>query len=276
MGSWGRAEVTSGSDDDFMVMLDGPERERVAPTVDAVTEVLDQSPGQQGVFGEIVYCDQLVQNIGLDRDNNDNLTRRMLMLLESVPTTAANVHAKARDRVLRQYLDESIKDYRPPRFLLNDTVRYWRTICVDFAGKEREGPEKWGLRNAKLRTSRKLLFAAGFLPILDCARIEASKMFEFISGELDMPPTDRVARAFIDHGAVDAGARTLGAYDEFLGLLDDETFRRQLYEVTRATADSSEAFAEARRIGHELQAGLLALLFETESLPKLVRDYAIF
>jgi hypothetical protein len=101
-------------------------------------------------------------------------------------------------------------------------------------------------------------------------------MFDFISAELDMPPTDRVARAFIHHGAIDAGARTLGAYDEFLGLLDTAEFRRELLEVTRATADSSAAFAEARRLGHELQAGLLALLFETESLPKLVRDYAIF
>jgi hypothetical protein len=101
-------------------------------------------------------------------------------------------------------------------------------------------------------------------------------MSDFISSELDTPPTDRVARAFIDHGAIDAGARALGAYDEFLGLLDDEAFRRQLHDTTRATADISEAFAEARRLGGELQAGLLALLFETDSLPKLVRDYAIF
>ncbi len=248
----------------------------MAPSIEAVKGVLDRAPGRQGVFDTTVYCERLVEDIGLDRDDNNNLTRRMLMLLESAPATGVTVHARAREKVLRRYLDESIKDYRPPRFLLNDTVRYWRTICVDFAGKEREGPEKWGLRNAKLRTSRKLLFAAGLLPVLDCASIEASSMFDFISGEFDMPPTDRVARAFIEHRAVDAGARTLGAYDEFLGLLDDETFRRQLYEVTRATADSSEAFADARRIGHELQAGLLALLFETESLPKLVRDYAIF
>ncbi len=91
-----------------------------------------------------------------------------------------------------------------------------------------------------------------------------------------MPPTDRIAHAFLRHGAVDAGSRALGAYDEFLGLLDDGNFRDELREVTRATADESGAFAEVRRLGQDLQAGLLALLFETESLPKLVRDYAIF
>lgn len=190
--------------------------------------------------------------------------------------TGEDVYWSVRDRVLRQYLDESIKPFRPPRFLLNDTVRYWRTICVDFAGKEREGPEKWGIRNAKLRTSRKILFAGGLLPLLDCSRFDREAMREFLEQQLGMPPTDRIANAFLEHRAVDAGARALGAYDEFLGRLNDESFRRELQEVTRDSAGESAAFSDVRRLGRDLQAGLLALLYETESLPQVVRDYAIF
>lgn len=276
MGSWGRAEVTQESDDDFMVLVGSDKRAAVRPSMEAVKEVLDRAPGQGGIFGEPVFCDELVENIGLDRDDNKNLTSRMLFLLESVAVTAEGVYAAAREKVLRQYLDESIKDFRPPRFFLNDTVRYWRTICVDFAGKERAGPEKWGIRNAKLRTSRKVLFASGLLPVLGCSRIERAAMYEFLMTQFDMPPTDRIAGAFLEHGAVDEGGRALGAYDEFLGLLDDARFRRELHDVTRRTAEESPAFSEARRLGRELQAGLLALLFETESLPKLVREYTIF
>lgn len=276
MGSWGRAEVTSGSDDDFMVLVDGTERPDVRPGIEAVKEVLDRAPGDQGVFGQPVFCETLAENIGLDRDDNTNLTRRMLFVLESVPITAEKVHSTALEKVLDRYLDESVKDFRPPRFLLNDTVRYWRTICVDFAGKEREGPEKWGLRNAKLRTSRKVLFAGGLLPDLDCSRLDREAMPAFLRSQFSMPPTDRIADAFLRHGAVDAGGRALSAYDRFLGLLDDQGFREELREVTRATADESAAFGEVRRIGHELQAGLLALLFETETLPKLIREYGIF
>lgn len=276
MGSWGRAEVTTGSDDDFMVLVDGPRREEAQPPVKAVKTVLDRAPGDQGIFGEPVSCDRLVENVGLDRDDNTNLSRRMLFLLESVAATAADSYSAARQRVLRRYLDESVKDFRPPRFLLNDTVRYWRTMCVDFAAKERAGPEKWGLRNAKLRTSRKVLFAGGLLPIFECACLERQAMFDFLAAQLDMPPTDRLAHAFLKHDAADPGARTLDAYDEFVGLLGDDGFRDELSDVTRASAEKSAAFEQTRRLGRNLEAGLLALLFETSSLPKLVRDYAIF
>jgi len=134
MGSWGRSEVTSKSDDDFMVLIDGGERADVQPSTEDVKTVLLHAPGEQGIFSAPVFCDDLVEKIGLDGDHNKNLSRRMLFLLESVPVSSEAVYLTARDRVLRGYLDESIKDFRPPRFLLNDTVRYWRTICVDFAG----------------------------------------------------------------------------------------------------------------------------------------------
>lgn len=179
--------------------------------------------------------------------------------------------------MLDGYLDVSVRDYRPPRFLLNDTVRYWRTICVDFVGKERErGGEGWGLRNAKLRASRKLLFASGLLPIIECHQYTATGMRPFLEAQLAAPPTDRVADAFLRHGAADAGGRTLKAYDRFIGLLDDHSARRALKDLSHDDADESEVFDEARQIGADIDGGLLSLLFETERLPALVREFGIF
>lgn len=276
MGSWGRAEVTSGSDDDFMVLVRGAKRQDVRPSIDEVKTVLDRAPGDQGIFGKPVSSDRLIERIGLEKDKNSNLSRRMLLLLESVHGTREDIHKAVRDELVDRYLDESVKHDRPPRFLLNDVIRYWRTMCVDFAGKEREGPEKWGLRNAKLRTSRKILFADGLLPVFECAKLAREDMPEFLRGQVRMPPTDRIAQAFLNNNAADPGGRALGAYDDFLGLLDNGAFRDELKTVTRQTSRDSPAFKEAARLGKELERGLLALLFETDSLSKLARDYVVF
>lgn len=276
MGSWGRAEVTAGSDDDFMVLVRGTKRDNVRPSIADVETILDRGHGDQGIFGKPVASDRLAGWIGLDEDTNTNLSLRLLLLLESVHATREHLHEAVIDQLVDRYLDESVKDFRVPRFLLNDVIRYWRTICVDFAGKERRGPEKWGIRNAKLRTSRKVLFAGGLLPVFECSKLPRDEMPDFLRRQLRMPPTDRIAQAFLTHHASDAGGRALGAYDDFLGRLADSEFRDELETVTRATSKESSAFRDAARLGKDLERGLLALLFETEWLPKLARDYVVF
>lgn len=276
MGSWGRAELTSGSDDDYMVLVDDGRRDGVQPAKADIELILDKSPGVQGVFGKPVASVEMVGHIGLEDDSNSNLTCRMLFLLESVCATGCDVYAAVRQKLFDRYLDESVKDFSVPRFLLNDVIRYWRTVCVDFAGKEAQTPDKWGLRNAKLRTSRKLLFASGLLPVLECSSLEVSQMRAFLDERMRMPPTDRVAEAFLTYEAADAGGRALAAYDRFVGMLDDQACRGELEALTRSDAHSSAVFHEVKRLGKEIESGLLALLFECEPFPKIVRDYAIF
>lgn len=158
MGSWGRHEVSRGSDHDWLILMQsdgGPPSSRFLDGVAQRIGTDGRQPGPQGTFGTWTAASKLVDQIGLDRDDNNNLTRRILLMLESLPVLHAPVYDEVRASVLDGYLDRSIKDYRPPRFFLNDIVRYWRTICVDFVGKERQHHgEGWGLRNAKLRNSR--------------------------------------------------------------------------------------------------------------------------
>jgi hypothetical protein len=180
--------------------------------------------------------------------------------------------------VLARYLEFGIKNHRPPRFLLNDLVRYWRTICVDFEGKHKEtGGEdpKWVTRNAKLRTSRKLLFAGGLLPILLCHLREADQMDGFLTSWLTATPADRLAAAFLHYDAVDEGARTFAVYDRWIAIMQDGDAREHLTSLRADTRDASPLWQDIRRIGEELQRGLNALLFETP-LSRLAPQYAIF
>ncbi len=127
-----------------------------------------------------------------------------------------------------------------------------------------------------VQTSRKMLFAGGLLPVLECASLRREEMPTFLGERLRWPPTDRVAQAFLDAGAHDAGGRTLGAYDEFIGLLHQKEFRDALESLPREEADTSVEFNHVRRLGKDLQRGLLALLFETDPLARVFREYAIF
>jgi len=278
-GSWGRQELTEHSDDDWALLVDGPDVTGARCSMNEISELVgkgDRKPGDQGIFGSAISCNDLVELIGLEADDNKNLTRRVLLLLESVAVINESAHGDCWQRVLDGYLDDSIKSYRPPRFLLNDLIRYWRTICVDFVGKERAGTgQKWALRNLKLRMSRKALFAGGLLPALLCHRYDSSDIGRFLSEILRQPPIDRLAWAFLELDAPDAGVRAIGAYDRFIGMLESQQARAELERVPRNEANRSAFFVEGKKLGADFQQGLLALLFET-SLEPLVREYGIF
>jgi hypothetical protein len=287
MGSWGRHELTAGSDDDYVVLVRGfpPAGGGWGSAHDTAAKVAERfardpggfsAPGRQGVFAEVVHSADLLQ-VGLDDDTNTNLTRRMLLVLESVAVCHADVLAGVRLDVIHDYLRDALRDHRPPRFLLNDLVRYWRTIGVDFVAKDRErGGAGWGLRNAKLRTSRKLLFASGLLPVLRCHELRAEAIAPFLAEQFAMSPTDRVADAFLRYGAAAQGADALAAYDAFLALIDGDDARAELRAVAgRTAAGDSPRWREVAELGGTIERNLLALLFETELGP-VTQRYAVF
>jgi hypothetical protein len=281
MGSYGRLEATGGSDNDFMCLVDGDRRpaEEIRPSVGQAWEGMGKPgklPGEEDLFGVPAFSSEL-RTIGLEDDGNQNLTRRMLLLLESRWVLGEEVFHKVKKVILEDYLRDLVRDYHPPRFLLNDIFRYWRTIAVDFERKHRERDgEEWGLRNAKLRTSRPILFASGLLPVLECRQLRVDAFSPFLTEQLEATPVDRLASCFLRHERLDAGIRMLIAYDEFLAMLDDEQSRSELETLSHEDRNSSPVFLRAKSLGEDIQGRLLSLMFETPDLYALVREYAIF
>lgn len=113
------------------------------------------------------------------------------------------------------------------------------------------------------------------LPVLLCHRFAAGDIRPFLAETLERPALDRLAWAFLELDAADAGVRALGAYDNFLGLLAEAEARAELERLSRDEATRSPLFLLGKRFATDFQQGLLALLFETRLRP-LVREYGIF
>ncbi|MGA7617212.1 MAG: nucleotidyltransferase domain-containing protein [Thermoanaerobaculia bacterium] len=300
-GSYGRGEVTGKSDLDWILLIDGPSDPnhlKLARGIESELAKMEiKSPGPTGTFGSLVDSHELVHHIGGTSDTNENLTRRVLLLTESVALT----HPEIRERVIRNVLSRYVVHDRPiasrsdrkpsriPHFLLNDVVRYWRTIASDFASKmwERAG-EGWAIRNVKLRFSRKLIFVAGLLTcfsaeILRPVPLEGASddeaffvlLADFIREQSNLQPLEKLARTILPYP--ETALKILGPYDFFLSILDDESEREVLEKVTFEQAPSNEIYNRLRDRSQEFRDGIERLFFDDDpDLRRLIRKVGVF
>ncbi len=303
-GSVAREEVTSGSDLDWILLIDGqsfPEHKEQEREIERLLEEgMWPAPGRSGLFGRMVGSHDLVHNIGGEDDLNSNTTRRVLLLLESYAVGNSEAYDRVRRQIVKRYLGDdrglthTDGDVRIPRFLLNDLTRYWRTVTVDFVYKQRaDNDEKWALRNAKLRMSRKLIFAAGLTNVFSChldpaagkARIEltskrdVSLLTAYLVEQLAMPPLETIAKACNELAIADEiASKIFDSYDQFLGILDDPGKRSEL-TLAKSHDDlrKSAAWAEIRNVSVPFHEGLVALFLDgNEELKKLTTKYGVF
>jgi hypothetical protein len=299
-GSLARGEFTTGSDLDWTVLVDGradsAHLEIVHQLKSALKEAGFKVPGSTDIFGGLVFSHDRIHAIGGDQDTNQNMTRRLLLLLESAPSAAAgcaSVHARIVQGVLYRYVKEDASFLAPndpskkiPRFLLNDVVRFWRTMAVDYANKYRaRGGEKWALRNIKLRMSRKLLFISGLFMCLSWKltpheSLEPSTLVQELVNHLhawtQRPPLDSLAE-IIERYAPSLAADVFDAYDSFLELLSDETRRACLEQLPPDEAYKNETFTWARTTADTFDGALTSLLFESNTdVSQLAKRYGVF
>lgn len=222
-----------------------------------------------------------------------------MLLLESL---AIGKEVQAYERVIKavinRYLEEDThlltddrKAYRVPRFLLNDIVRFWRTMAVDFASKQRDrGGEGWGLRNAKLRMSRKLIFASGLLLCFSCyldpklqATISTQKdviklnLVQYIREFVKQSPLEILARLTQQFSVADWVLRDLfSSYAEFLEIMDDKELREHLKSLRAENSRNDEIFERIRKVSSTFERALDQVFFENPKFGPLTRKYGVF
>lgn len=297
-GSLAREESGPGSDFDYLVMATsmGVKPKLIQVFRHAAREAQKatglEDPGKSKLFGVMVGSAELVNNIGLDEDMNRSLSRRVLLLQESVALGHKDMHTQLGRAVLARYLFdyEGVTEPLVPRFLLNDVLRYWRTVAVDYQAKrwdEMEG-QKWGLRYIKLRSTRKWTFAGTvaslFMPVIERQNLTSN----YLHRQFEMPALARLAQLspYIPNGsdAEEALRETLRSADRIVGWLAQEDFRKSVAAVdSPRQANLPDEYISARSETVSLQQSLEALFFSTallgdsgRSLGELSRKYLSF
>jgi hypothetical protein len=256
-------------------------------------------PGPTGTFGNMTFSHELIHRIGGQDDTNRNTTQRILLLLESKPIGAKNAYDRVARTIIKGYLDEQphllIQDkscFKVPRFLLNDIVRFWRTMAVDFASKQRDrGGKGWGLRNTKLRMSRKLIFASGLLICFSCQLdtklqakistvsrdINLAHLENHIWNYVTRTPLDILAAAVGEYGIEnEVAAKLFSAYDAFIAMMSDKQSREHLKDLKSEESRKDEIFSKVQAISKEFEGALHHIFFENETLAPLTRKYGVF
>ncbi len=302
-GSLARDEFTSGSDIDWTLLVDGqasPEHlDNVLEITKYVREVEGKPPGQEGTFEGLASSHDLIHKIGGSDDTNRNTTQRILLLLESATIGRRDAHDRVVKNVLRRYVEEDYGLMRLsgpfyiPRFLQNDIARYWRTVAVDFAYKQRQREDKgWALRVTKLRMSRKLTYVSGLLTCFSChfelfkgskdtfdESSRALAIVEYLFNYSQKTPLEILAHVLNRFPHLDELARDLfDTYNEFLEMLDDEQKRDYLKNLQRDKITDDQIYEDTRRLGHNFQDSLTKLFLEENDTPlfEMTKAYGVF
>jgi len=263
-GSYGRLEASPFSDIDLFFVHDGSEKNNGIPY--ATKELLDKDIIrliEEMGFPEFTndaehltvhYIDDICQRLGSPDDDYKNFfTARLLLLLESRPVCHSNFYAE----FVRKIIESYYRDYQDhkenfrPTFLINDIIRYWRTLCLNYEYKRNDPPmieeenNKARLKRLKLKFSRLLTcFPAVLLLVSSQDVVTPDNLMKIVK----MTPVERLDRA---SGSI-AGAKeiVLRMKDQYCWFLEQTGRNREkVLEWISDRDHRKDAFKKGDRFG---------------------------
>ena len=241
-GSLGRMEACPGiSDADLIIVLsdeidlDTPEGQQEAEEAwDSVWEVVMrlvnniEQPKKTGVFAKATNRKKLLKSVGDAAEQYEVFGKRLLLLLETQPVFNDENYTQLIDSIVDSYAAKYVE--RDPKkewtFLLNDLIRYFRSLAVNYQWDFDNEAGKWPLRNVKLRHSRLIMYG-GLLTLLGEASKERKDKVTWLKKCLKMTPLERLAWVYEQNKDWNFH-RVAGLYDVFLLHLNNPETRKKL------------------------------------------------
>lgn len=273
-GSYARREASEESDIDFFIISEQTNSPSwVDSAKEAIKTIVQNGPASEGAFNSVVQKDEMLQNIGGNDDSNKKITQRMLFLLEGEWLFNKSGLYDVRRQVLERYIASTMTDHQLALFLLNDVIRYYRTMAVDYEFKTVEGnkPKPWAIRNIKLIFSRKLLYASGLFSVAMTADRARDQKIAILERLFEMPVIDRMKEIC----GPAAMSNVLASYNHFLQRLEDDRVRERLDSLKREERNDP-LFREIKNEGHHFSQELMRLFEGTFSSTHPIRRAVVF
>ena len=265
-GSYARGEASPASDFDYFILapnnLSTKDSRRIRETIKRVVVAqIGKEPSADGAFSALETIGEFAKVIGGQSDTNQQITRRILFLTEGRAVCGQKVFDNERSKLVSEmYIREGITDHQLGLFLLNDIIRYWRTICVDFENKTVQNNKSWGIRNIKLVFSRKLLYFGGVLICAEMGQRTLAQKRERALELMKLTPIERLC-SVCGHAAKPA----LADYDYFLSMMEQLEMRAELEAVKEDRGKHPELFRAMKNRGHHFSMHLINAVRATYS-----------
>jgi predicted nucleotidyltransferase len=285
-GSLGRQEAHETSDvDAFVLLRKGKVTQRRLTTARRLVSELKatiESEGVQlrmaskGAFSDVCALEELVSNIGGKKDTNNTLTRRMVLLGEATGIGRSNNLNSIRRDLIKKYLqDLQPASDRRPIFLINDLVRYYRTMCVDYEYKKNEAGKPWAVRLMKLRHSRKLFYFSILVLLLKSEEIPPPERVKWIQDHfINFTPLERIIIGLAEHGR-NKHWGILTCYNKFLEFMASPARRNKLDTIFFDKRDDSEEYIFLRDNSRELGDLFLDFILSVEKWQRTIKYYIV-
>lgn len=179
-GSHARGDASTHSDVDLWFLRDDVDDTMIGggsniKTINLMSSVIKElaamnapEPSNDGEYLKVLSLRDILDHLGGPQDDYRNhFTARMLLILESHPVYGEKVYENALTEIIGSYMrdyEDHAENFRPT-FLVNDVIRYWKTLCLNYEHRRNKLDDakkiKQKIKNFKLGYSRLLTcFAA--------------------------------------------------------------------------------------------------------------------
>jgi len=278
-GSYARGEASEESDLDFYVIVKNGDYDLAFDEKELIQNVINKyiknDSGDSGTFGSdaIEKLETMLKNIGGTKDTNIKLTRRMLFLLESKCLYNEQIYNDVMKRLLSVYIKEAISYNQIARFLLNDIIRYYRTITTDFEYKINEEGKSWGLRYIKLTYSRKLIYFAGIISIAQTQDKNREEKIDILMTLFNKIPLERIDETIKDSNIK---SKIFELYENFLIKISDIDIRKELESIRSNNNELPQNFEDLKNKSKEFSRILIKAIKETFDKNHRIHEAILF